>query len=172
MKILFIFWGILGLFKTASALSPNVRATSSVPEEGSDGLCYDYVVQFSDTCQCIASEYGITKALIEKYNSDTWGWTSCSDIYQGDIICLSSGEPPMPMALPVAICGPQVPGTARPKNYADLSSLNPCATGYVSSFLLYGLHPPTSFQPLNSFLCLVYHHRWMCYSRRRRLGFV
>ena len=140
MKILLILLGNLGLFKTATALSPNVRATSNVPEEGSDGLCYDYVIQFSDTCQSIASEHGITKALIEKYNSDTWGWTGCSGIYQGDIICLSSGEPPMPVALPSATCGPQVPGTARPKNYADISSLNPCATGCVSAFQLYDLN--------------------------------
>ncbi|KAJ6018091.1 hypothetical protein N7451_001470 [Penicillium sp. IBT 35674x] len=129
MKILLILCGILGLFETTTALSPSVRATSSVPGKDGDGLCYNYIVQYSDTCQSIASEYGITKALIEKYNSDTWGWTGCSGIYQGDIICLSSGEPPMPMALPLATCGPQVPGTARPKNYAELSSLNPCATG-------------------------------------------
>lgn len=140
MKILLILLGILGLFKTATALSPNVRATSNVPEEGSDGLCYDYVIQFSDTCQSIASEHGITKALIEKYNSDTWGWTGCSGIYQEDIICLSSGEPPMPVALPSATCGPQVPGTARPKDYADLSLLNACATGCVSAFQLYDLN--------------------------------
>ncbi|KAJ5659097.1 Peptidoglycan-binding Lysin subgroup [Penicillium longicatenatum] len=130
MKILFILWGMLRLFKIAAALSPNVRSTSSVPKETSDGYCYTYVVQsFSDTCNSIASEYGLTKAEIEKYNSDTWGWTDCDGIYQGDIICLSSGEPPMPVALPQATCGPQVPGTARPKNYSDLSSLNPCATG-------------------------------------------
>ncbi|KAJ6084453.1 Peptidoglycan-binding Lysin subgroup [Penicillium sp. IBT 16267x] len=129
MKTMFILWGLLGLFKTATALSPNVRATSNVPEE-SGGFCYTYVVQsFSDTCQSIASAYGITEAEIENYNSDTWGWTGCAGIYQGDIICLSSGEPPMPVALPQATCGPQVPGTVRPKNYSDLSSLNPCSTG-------------------------------------------
>ncbi|KAJ5225240.1 hypothetical protein N7468_006465 [Penicillium chermesinum] len=35
----------------------------------------------------------------------------------------------MPVALPHAICGPQVPGTARPKDMTTLASLNPCLSG-------------------------------------------
>lgn len=136
MKTLSLLCGILGLLETATALFPNVRATSTVPEADGNGYCYTYVVQsIDDTCTSIASEYGITKALIEKYNTYTWGWTGCSGIYQGDIICLSSGEPPMPVALPQATCGPQVPGTARPKNYSEVYSLNPCSSGKCVSKL-------------------------------------
>lgn len=32
----------------------------------------------------------------------------------------------MPVSLPDAICGPQVPGTVRPNNMSDLDNLNPC----------------------------------------------
>jgi hypothetical protein len=63
---------------------------------------------------------------IEDYNAQTWGWSGCAQIQQGAFICVSSGEPPMPVALPHATCGPQVPGTVRPKKYSDLASLNLC----------------------------------------------
>lgn len=44
----------------------------------------------------------------------------------GSLVCVSSGQPPMPAALAGAVCGPRVPGTQRPSNCADLKSLNPC----------------------------------------------
>ncbi|KAJ5935680.1 hypothetical protein N7466_005227 [Penicillium verhagenii] len=131
MKTLFtMHLGILVLMMmTATALSSKARTASTVPQVGSDGICYTYTVEPHDTCTSIALAYAITEAEVEKYNSDTWGWTGCDNIYQGDFICLSSGDPPMPVALPAATCGPQVPGTARPKDYSELSSLNPCLTG-------------------------------------------
>ncbi|KAJ5778570.1 hypothetical protein N7520_001816 [Penicillium odoratum] len=115
--ILYMIWGILVLITSASSL-----------QASSDGICYTYTVEASDTCESIASAFGITKAEIETYNGDTWGWKGCDSIYQGDFICLSSGDPPMPVAFAQAICGPQVPGTARPDKYSALSSLNPCPT--------------------------------------------
>ena len=44
-------------------------------------------------------------------------------------------EPPMPVALPHATCGPQVPGTVRPKKYSDLASLNLCPANQCVSIL-------------------------------------
>ena len=69
---------------------------------------------------------------------DTWGWNGCGHLEQGSFICLSNGKAPMPMALPQAICGPQVPGTARPSNMADLASLNPCPSAECVSPLFRG----------------------------------
>ncbi|KAJ5929702.1 hypothetical protein N7454_006652 [Penicillium verhagenii] len=99
--------GILALMMTATALSSKARAASTAPQVGSDGICYTYTVQPHDTCTSIALAYAITEAEVGKYNSDTWGWTGCDNIYQGDFICLSSGDPPMPVSLPAATCGPQ-----------------------------------------------------------------
>ncbi|KAJ5646482.1 hypothetical protein N7490_002854 [Penicillium lividum] len=107
----------------------------SVPTVDSDGICYTYTVESADTCASIASAFGITVAEIESYNSDTYAWYGCDDIYQGELICLGSGSPTMPVALPHAICGPQVPGTARPTDMSKshLASLNPCASNECCS---------------------------------------
>lgn len=103
------------------------RTTSDLPlKADGNGICYSYAVQATDTCQSIAHAYDITVANIQSWNSPTYGWKGCDYMQQGDLICLSTGFPTMPVALPNATCGPQVPGTARPSNYADLASLNPC----------------------------------------------
>ncbi|KAJ5805984.1 uncharacterized protein N7503_003586 [Penicillium pulvis] len=96
------------------------------PEAGSDGLCYSYTLQADDTCAIIADGYEITVDEIKAYNNATFGWNGCNKLDQGSFICLSSGSPPMPVSLPDAICGPQVPGTVRPSNMSDLDDLNPC----------------------------------------------
>ncbi|KAJ5752187.1 hypothetical protein N7520_009104, partial [Penicillium odoratum] len=96
------------------------------PVEESDGLCYTYTVQANDTCKLIADGYQITVDQLKTYNDDTYGWGECGELDEGAFICLSSGSPPMPASLPNAICGPQVPGTARPSNMSDLDDLNPC----------------------------------------------
>lgn len=44
----------------------------------------------------------------------------------GAVICLSEGTPPMPASVTNAVCGPQVPGTAKPKKGTKLADLNPC----------------------------------------------
>ncbi|KAJ5579784.1 uncharacterized protein N7459_005769 [Penicillium hispanicum] len=115
---------------TASLNSSSI-ATRSIQERAlqpnSNGICYTYTVQAGDTCSTIAKKYGITVSKIEQYSADTYKWPGCSGtLPQGIFICLSSGDPPMPVALPHATCGPQVPGTTRPRNFADLASLNPC----------------------------------------------
>jgi len=50
----------------------------------------------------------------------------CSDLQAGELICLSTGTPPMPAPIANAVCGPQKPGTSAPAAGTDLASLNPC----------------------------------------------
>lgn len=105
----------------------SARAESDLPPRpDANGICFQYAVQEIDTCQSIAEAHQITAADIETYNTAVWRWTGCANIKQGELLCLSPGEPMMPVALPQATCGPQVPGTARPDNYARMSTLNPC----------------------------------------------
>jgi hypothetical protein len=110
--------------------------TAAAPNPSTDGFCAIYIIQGYDTCALIAQAHSITEADIEAFNVDTWAWLGCNQLYQGDFICLSAGNPPMPMALPNAVCGPQVPGTTRPANWADLASMNPCPASQCVSFVL------------------------------------
>jgi hypothetical protein len=66
------------------------------PKHNPDGTCSAYRVQKDDGCWAIADTFGITQANIEQYNKQTWGWTGCSSLMQGQVICLSNGGPPMP----------------------------------------------------------------------------
>lgn len=121
------------LHSSPSPHSPDTlvsRAENKTPSIGKDGLCASYVIQGGDTCASIAQQFGITTADIEKFNSKTYryAWSGCDKIKQGNFICISSGEPPMPFAFAGAQCGPQVPGTVRPSDMSDLDSLNPCAS--------------------------------------------
>ncbi|KAJ5150126.1 Peptidoglycan-binding Lysin subgroup [Penicillium atrosanguineum] len=104
-------------------------ASNLPPKADGNGLCDSYAIQATDSCQSIAHAYDITVADIKSWNKQTYGWKGCDGIQQGNFICLSTGFPPMPVALPDATCGPQVPGTARPSKYAALASLNPCPSG-------------------------------------------
>ncbi|KAJ5158841.1 uncharacterized protein N7500_008492 [Penicillium coprophilum] len=104
---------------------------------GGDGVCHTYIIQEGETCAKLAERYQITTSNIETWNTGAWGWSGCANIKQGDFVCLSSGTFPMPVALPRAICGPQVPGTGRPGKYSDLASLNPCPSNQcVSSVII------------------------------------
>ncbi|KGO48029.1 Peptidoglycan-binding Lysin subgroup [Penicillium expansum] len=109
-------------------------ATAAAPVPTKDGFCFKYIIQGYDTCALIAKAHGITEADIESFNKNTWAWLGCGRLYQGDFICLSTGKPPMPMALPQATCGPQVPGTTRPANWANLAGMNPCAESKCCAF--------------------------------------
>lgn len=99
------------------------------PIPSDNGLCYSYVIQKGDTCESMAGGYGITIDQLQSYNSRTWKWNGCQELTRGGFICLSSGEPPMPVALPNAVCGPQVPGAMRPKDWSEISSVSPCPPG-------------------------------------------
>jgi chitinase len=96
------------------------------PRPAADGSCFSYSVQPGDYCAKIAAEHQTTTANIEAANQQTWGWSGCKGLQGGQAICLSTGTPPMPAAAPGAVCGPQVPGTVRPKGNLPLASLNPC----------------------------------------------
>jgi hypothetical protein len=66
------------------------------PKPNPDGTCSAYTIKKDDGCWAIADAFGITRADIEQNNKQTWGWTGCSSLMQGQTICLSSGGPPMP----------------------------------------------------------------------------
>ncbi|KAF7516416.1 hypothetical protein PCG10_002177 [Penicillium crustosum] len=101
------------------------------PDSG--GYCYAYTIRDSDTCAKIAEGYKITEAKIETWNTHTTAWYGCNKLQIGGQMCLSEGQPPMPVAISDAICGPQVPGTARPKLWTEIASLNPCPAGQCCS---------------------------------------
>ncbi|KAH6849837.1 glycoside hydrolase superfamily [Chaetomium sp. MPI-CAGE-AT-0009] len=96
------------------------------PKPNPDGTCANYTVQPGEYCSLIASKFQLSVDDIETYNSKTWGWNGCGNVPQYAVICLSSGDPPMPTPLENAICGPQVPGTARPSDWSQIATLNPC----------------------------------------------
>ena len=97
------------------------------PQENSDGSCATYTIVANDNCDNLAATYSLTVDDIENFNNNTWAWNGCSLLYIGNIICLSSGTPPMPAPLANAVCGPQVPGTAVPASgTANVTDLNPC----------------------------------------------
>lgn len=99
-----------------------------VPQPYANGTCYTYQVVPNDTCDQLAIVNSITTDDIESYNSHTWGWLGCGDLQREQYICLSSGNPPFPVPLPNAVCGPQVPGTVEPTNGTSTSwaLLNQC----------------------------------------------
>lgn len=97
------------------------------PQPDANGNCYTYTTKAQDGCWAIGDVFGITEADIEKYNKKTWGWAGCgSGMGVGQVICLSSGNPPFRSSLDGATCGPQVPGTVKPAAGTDWSSMNPC----------------------------------------------
>ena len=121
----------------------------------SNGICRTYAVEAGETCSSIAKKFGLTAAHIEQYSANTYRWPGCSGILpQGIFICLGPGQPPMPVALPHATCGPQVPGTTRPSNFADLPFLNPC-------------HSDKCVSDLPWMICLITPsiNHWLCSAR-------
>jgi chitinase len=96
------------------------------PQPNPDGTCKSYTVKSGDYCAAIAQANTMAVADIENRNKNTWGWTGCSYLLVGEVICLSTGSPPMPGAVANAVCGPTVPGTARPADMSKLAQLNPC----------------------------------------------
>jgi len=102
---------------------------SFAPKPQADGTCATYKVVAGDTCSAIAAANSITIARISSWNANSWGFMGCNNLQIGNVICLSSGSPPMPASIANAVCGPQVPGTQKPANISvvgALASLNPC----------------------------------------------
>ncbi|KAM3467141.1 hypothetical protein MY5147_008874 [Beauveria neobassiana] len=97
------------------------------PKPNPDESCKTWPVHGGDTCTSIAAENGITPEEISVYNAKTWGCNGCgTDMWEGIIICLTKGTPPMPAPVANTVCGPQVPGTKPPTDGTDISKLNPC----------------------------------------------
>ncbi|KAJ5667084.1 glycoside hydrolase [Penicillium longicatenatum] len=97
------------------------------PSAYSNGTCYTYSVQSGDSCSDLASTYSLTEAEIETYNNETWAWYGCSELQAGQNICLSTGNPPYPLPIANAECGPQVAGTVfNSTDSGDWESYNPC----------------------------------------------
>ncbi|KAI8235446.1 Killer toxin subunits alpha/beta [Colletotrichum sp. SAR 10_96] len=55
-------------------------------------------ISLGDLCWSIADTYGITETDLEKYNANSWGWAGCNSLKQDQIICISKGNTPMPIA--------------------------------------------------------------------------
>ncbi|AEO69851.1 8553ff05-870f-4b92-b10e-2b4ef4e5facd [Thermothielavioides terrestris] len=96
------------------------------PQPNADGSCATYTTVADDSCWKIAASRSLKPDDLESFNKNTWGWNGCSNLWVGVNICVSKGDPPMPAVIPNAMCGPQVPGTAKPPPGTDLSTLNPC----------------------------------------------
>ncbi|KAI0467015.1 hypothetical protein F4859DRAFT_518632 [Xylaria cf. heliscus] len=96
------------------------------PKPNPDGSCATYTVVTDDTCSDIAAANSLTVTQLESFNKNTWAFNGCSNLWVGTVICLSSGDPPMPAPVANAVCGPQVPGTTKPPKGTDISKLNPC----------------------------------------------
>ncbi|KAH8882896.1 glycoside hydrolase, partial [Thozetella sp. PMI_491] len=96
------------------------------PKPNADGSCAVYTTVAGDSCWSIAASHSLTPDDLESFNKLTWGWSGCGNLWVGVNMCLSTGSPPMPAPVANAVCGPQVPGTAKPASGTDLSTLNPC----------------------------------------------
>lgn len=104
-----------------SGTLPNYKPSPNV-----DGSCATYTTVAGDSCYGIAACRGLTPSDLESFNKNTWGWNGCENLWVGVVLCLSTGTPPMPAPVSNAVCGPQVPGTAKPSAGTDLATLNPC----------------------------------------------
>ncbi|KAJ5995563.1 Peptidoglycan-binding Lysin subgroup [Penicillium waksmanii] len=121
-----------GILIHTSMVTASESNTTLNKRSRNDTPCDVYLTQGENSCAGIAKAHSITTADIEKYNSKTYAWNGCDKLRQGDFIYISSRASPMPEALPNAVCGPQVPGTAPPtdpEGWSNLGSLNPCPAG-------------------------------------------
>ncbi|KAH6636435.1 glycoside hydrolase superfamily [Chaetomium tenue] len=97
------------------------------PKPNPDGTCAAYTVQPGEGCSAIGAKFQLSNADIDTFNSKTWGWNGCdATVPLGAVICVSTGDPPMPAVIENAVCGPQVSGTPRPSDWSQIASLNPC----------------------------------------------
>lgn len=100
-----------------STLTPGQRLCCSAgslpdirPKPNTDGSCHTYQVNSQDTCSSIAAANGLKASDISDFNDKkTWGWFGCDNLQTESHICLSNGEPPMPVPVSNAQRGPTVP---------------------------------------------------------------
>lgn len=112
--------------KFCSSLSPGQSVCCSSGTLPDTQPCATRSIKGGDTCYSIATSEGLKLNDLANMNKETWGWTGCGNLQIGMNICISKGAPPMPAAVPNAVCGPSVPGTKRPPPDKLLADLNPC----------------------------------------------
>jgi len=117
----------VGDYVCCSAGDPYTPPKPDPPAQNPDGTCASYLIQNTDTCGGLATQYGLTVDQIESYNKGkTWGWIQCSSMLAGYNMCLSPGASPLPPPQQGTECGPTVPGTQRPTGPFNMTDLNPC----------------------------------------------
>jgi len=117
-----------GNYVCCSAGDPYEEPKPDPPKPNPDGTCATHLISNGDTCDSLATQYGITVANIENWNKGkTWAWTKCERMLVGYNMCVSSGLAPMPPPQAGTQCGPLVPGSVRPTNPdISLADINPC----------------------------------------------
>jgi chitinase len=96
------------------------------PQPNGDGTCKTHAVQSTDLCDTIAKKYSLTVQQLQDRNKNTWGWQGCQFLMKDQLLCVSTGAPPMPAVDPLATCGPTVKGSQRPSDMSKINELNPC----------------------------------------------
>ena len=96
------------------------------PQPNPDGTCKTHAVTSTDLCDTIAQKYSMTVRQLQDRNKNTWGWQGCQYLMKDQLLCISTGEPPMPAVDPLAVCGPTVAGSKRPSDMSKVNELNPC----------------------------------------------
>ncbi|RGP66617.1 killer toxin alpha beta [Fusarium longipes] len=99
------------------------------PKPDSEGTCATVEIDVGDTCWDLGAPYGLDEDDIAGFNKNSWGWAGCGNLQQGQIICLSKGNTPMPAQIKDVACGPQKLGTQKPSGSFDgwdLTKLNQC----------------------------------------------
>lgn len=100
----------VGDYVCCSAGDPYTPPKPDPPAQIPDGTCASYLIQNTDTCAGLATQYGLTVDQIELYNKGkTWGWIQCSSMLAGYNMCLSPGASPLPPPQQGTQCGPTVP---------------------------------------------------------------
>jgi chitinase len=95
------------------------------PKPNPDGSCVAFQLG-QELCWDLMQKYYLTEDMINQRNKNTWAWEGCGSLKPGQIICLSTGTPPMPNTVENAQCGPQKLNTKRPSGNFKLADLNPC----------------------------------------------
>ena len=117
-----------GDYVCCSAGDPYEEPKPDPPKENPDGTCASHLIQEGNTCDVLATQYGVTVQDLEDWNEGkTWGWTDCKGAMLGYKMCVSSGNPPLPAPQAGSQCGPLVPGTELPTDPdVSIAELNPC----------------------------------------------
>lgn len=160
----------------SSGKKPDLR-----PKKKKDGTCF-WVAIKNKLCAELQTEFFLKDGDFDKFNKGkTWGWVGCNRLTEGQRICLSEGEPPMPASNPAAVCGPSVVGTQKPTNGTKVANLNQCplnaccstwgqcgTTGIVRTSIVHGFPVPCPYNMLTAAVLRGYHCRRHTRNRKER----